>query len=62
MITNRDLWTVEAMNQYGGSFVKALAKTAQVADHVNLALIKSTWPEYWKRYEEMGRKLEEQEK
>lgn len=58
MNNDRDYWTTEAMEIYGGSFVKALAKCAQRADSDNLAKIKATWPEYWAQYEDMGRTLE----
>lgn len=49
-----DLQIVEAMEEYGGSFVKALAKAARHADHYNLGKIRATWPEYWKTYKEMS--------
>lgn len=58
MQNNRDHWTVEAMSNYGGSFVKALAKAARFADPSNLELIKKTWPKYWKDYEKEGIKME----
>lgn len=55
----RDYWTIEAMEKYGGSFVKALAEAARHADPQNLAKIKTTWVEYWMEYEKTGRELEE---
>ena len=55
---NRDYWTVKAMHQYGGSFVKKLAEAAYHADEGNLARIKGAWTEYWGEYEGMGRSLE----
>ena len=54
----RDYWTIEAMEKYGGSFVKALAEAARRADMQNLAKIKNTWIEYWAEYEKTGRELE----
>ena len=54
----RDYWTIEAMEKYGGSFVKALAETARCADPQNLVRIKTAWPEYWTEYEKTGRELE----
>ena len=54
----RDYWTIEAMEKFGGSFVKALAECARRADRNNLAKIKVAWTEYWKQYEEMGKQLE----
>ena len=55
----RDYWTIEAMEKYGGSFVKALAEMARRADRQNLEKIKTTWVEYWTEYEKTGRELEE---
>jgi hypothetical protein len=52
-MTDKDLAITDAMEQYGGSFVKALAVAARRADPDNLAKIKATWPEYWQRYTEM---------
>lgn len=56
---NRNFWTIKAMEEFGGSFVKALAKAALHADPNNLKKIQKTWNDYWKKYEELGRKLEE---
>lgn len=57
-MNERDSWTVEAMEDMGGSFVKALAALARRADSINLAKIKQAWPEYWKEYEQIGRDKE----
>lgn len=59
MSNERDAWTVDAMEKYGGSFVKALAELARRADPANLALIKSTWPKYWAEYEVSGLRMEQ---
>lgn len=48
-----DYKTLDNMEKYGGSFVKALAALARHADFQNLAKIKSTWSEYWDKYEKM---------
>lgn len=56
-MSDQDYYTLEAMDKYGGSFVSNLANLARVADHVNFAKIKSTWPEYWAEYEKMGLKI-----
>ena len=58
-MNERDLWTCDAMEKYGGSFVQQLAHLARRADPNNLQTIKSAWPEYWSEYEVMGKKLEE---
>ena len=57
MKTDEDLKTIEAMELYGGSFVKALAHCALNADMVNLAKIKITWADYWAQYTEMAKNL-----
>ena len=55
---NRDYWTLKAMSQYGGGFVKALSHAAMQADDDNIERIKKAFPEYWSDYEETGKKLE----
>ena len=52
-----DYWTVQAMKNCGGSFVRALAEAAKLADDTNFALIKVTWPVYWAKYQPLGAKL-----
>lgn len=42
---------IEAMEQYGGSFVVTLAALWRRADSENRAKIKATWSNYWKEYE-----------
>jgi hypothetical protein len=42
---------VNAMEKYGGSFVKALAKCFWCADDINKDKLKSTFLEYWIEYE-----------
>ena len=55
-MSDQDMAVIEAMEQYGGSFVAALAQAARRADSTNLAKIKATWPEYWRQYTEMASK------
>ena len=50
------------MEVYGGSFVKALGFALQYADPINSQIIKNAFPEYWKKYLEMGKKLIELQK
>jgi len=57
-MNERDCWTVDAMEKYGGSFVKALAELARRADPINLRKIKATWEEYWMQYEKTGIEIE----
>lgn len=58
---DRDWWTAEAMQRYGGDFVKLLGRAARHADADNHAKIKATWPEYWAKYEQMGQALRQKE-
>lgn len=53
-MNDKDYNTVQAMKAQGGSFVKALAGAAEVADPNNLELIKQTWHKYWAKYEKIG--------
>jgi hypothetical protein len=53
---DEDLLIMDAMELFGGSFVKALANAARMADPINLAKIKATWPDYWDTYREMAAK------
>lgn len=52
-MNEEDLNIIAKMEQYGGSFVKALANAARHADTVNLAKIKMTFREYWDSYRNM---------
>ena len=45
---------VEAMQKYGGSFVKALAMAFYMADFKNFIKLKNAFPEYWTEYERMA--------
>ena len=49
-MTLQDSITLDAMETYGGSFIRALAQAARKADAVNLEKIKVTWPDEWERY------------
>lgn len=61
-MNERDSWTVDAMENYGGSFVQALGHLARHADPENLDKIKDTWPSYWSSYETMGLEMQMGEK
>ena len=56
-MNDEDQWTLDAMEKYGGSFVKALGAAAQRADRDNLEKIKRAFPEYWSEYAVMGEKM-----
>jgi protein involved in sex pheromone biosynthesis len=49
----KDLKTVQNMEQYGGSFVKALAEAFHKADSENFLKLKNAFPEYWQKYSKM---------
>lgn len=53
-MTPKDPATITAMQEYGGSFVRALGIAASYADPDNLARLKAAFPEYWARYAEMA--------
>lgn len=40
----------KAMEEFGGSFVRALAAALRVADQVNRERIKTAFPEVWEKY------------
>ena len=50
-MTTQDLRIIDAMSQYGGSFAKAIANAAKVADSENYNKLKQAFPELWERYE-----------
>lgn len=54
-MSEQDIKVIEAMETYGGSFVKALAECARRADAINLQKIKDTWADYWQQYTEMAK-------
>lgn len=56
MENDHDFEVVEAMEKYGGSFVKALAECFHRADANNVEKLKNAFPEYWEQYEEMAKK------
>ena len=58
-MTDEEIGVVEAMQKYGGGFVKALGSACWLADEGNLALIKQTWPDYWQRYTKLSQKKRE---
>lgn len=53
-----DYWTLSAMEKFGGSFVKALAHAAHMADPINLQKIKTTWASYWDSYVIIGARMQ----
>jgi hypothetical protein len=51
-----DFTVIQAMKTYGGSFVKALAEAARLADSINLEKIKTAFSDYWEKYRGMSEK------
>lgn len=45
-----DQHIVQAMEQYGGGFIKALANTWLLADVNNKERLKKAFPDYWEKY------------
>lgn len=52
-MTENEMQVVEKMEQYGGSFVKALAQCFRTADHVNFVKLRLAFLEYWNQYVDM---------
>jgi len=50
-------WMLEAMKDYGGSFVRNLGVAWQCADEVNSEKLEKAFPEIKKKYVEMGERL-----
>ena len=57
MIPDKDYEMVEAMEKYGGSFVKCLATLLHHADIINYLKLESIFPEYFKQYKEMAERI-----
>ena len=49
-MSNIDFATVEMMERYGGSFMRALANACKYADEQNLERIKFVWRSDWERF------------
>lgn len=53
MMTKQEAKVIEAMDKYGGSFVKALAECFRCADPVNFMRLRDAFPNYWSQYDLM---------
>ncbi len=49
-LNEKEYRTVENMNRYGGSFVKALAACFHEADYDDKAKLKEAFPKLWAEY------------
>lgn len=56
-MTDQELYIVEAMTKYGGSFVQALAECFHRADATNFAKLRETFSNYWEQYEGMVKEV-----
>lgn len=56
METEKDTYMIEAMEKYGGSFVKSLASMLWLADIFNYNKLAKTFPEYFEQYKDMIKK------
>jgi hypothetical protein len=50
MKTENEIEILKAMETYGGSFAKGIARAAFAADNINYAKLKAAFPELWERY------------
>lgn len=50
---------LDAMKQYGGSFVKSLAETTRLADHINFPILLNAFSVYLSKYTDMVRSNKE---
>jgi len=55
MVPTYDEKIVQAMETFGGSFVKALANAMRLADMKNYQILRKAFSDYFKTYEEMSR-------
>lgn len=56
-LEDHNIAVVEAMEKYGGSFVKALARCFRCADARNFRKLQIAFPEYWAEYERMAKRI-----
>lgn len=47
---NDDYYVLVAMEEFGGSFVKSLARAANYADSENYKTLKTAFKKYWDEY------------
>lgn len=52
-MTEHELDVVEAMDRFGGSFVRALANAFYHADFNNFKKLKNAFSDYWNNYEKV---------
>lgn len=47
-------WMIQAMQSYGGSFIKSLSMAWLRADQINTAKLEQAFPEYVEKYTKLG--------
>ena len=57
-----DFFVIREMIRSGGGFASSLGRSAQAADDTNLRRIKETWPDYWKKYSNLARIAEDEQR
>jgi hypothetical protein len=50
-----DTQILDAMEKYGGSFVKSLSNTMRLADPINFERLRAAFDDRWKQYTSMAR-------
>lgn len=58
---NQRVYTIKAMQKFGGGFVKALGDLWQHADADNSARIEASWPEYIAKYSKLADDMRNEE-
>lgn len=48
--TGEDFMVIDAMEKFGGSFVKALGRAMRLADRHNFIKLREAFSKYWKDY------------
>jgi hypothetical protein len=57
-MTEEEYNVVDAMDDFGGSFVKSLAQCFRQADDNNFRKLKEAFSNYWSQYEKMAKREE----
>lgn len=55
-MTDNERNVIEAMECYGGKFVRALAKCFSLANRDNFQRLRTAFPEYWDYYRVLARR------
>jgi hypothetical protein len=58
---NEHYWLIQAMKQYGGSFIRALGEAYRLADTSNRETLRKAFPDYFKLYTAHAEKLKRED-